>query len=229
MEKIGVIEEFRKNLANITNQSTSDPFFNVFVSAVGGEYNEPEGKVTINLDLRQAREATSAHIVEEAIRIKIGDAIESRPKDKKRVDVFFNGKEIECKHSLEKHKRAPIDYVGIKKSQDKWYLLSEGPIIGDSTTLSCFFYRSDFYYEMMKKNVEGKNSIDIDSSNALAEIEDEILSLTTDLAQAILHKAKGNQGRSGSRMTLSRLIGLNKVRFDLKFERIIKEYIDLLT
>ena len=229
MEKIGVIEQFRKNLASITNQSASDPFFDVFVSAVGGEYNESESKVTINLDLRQAREATSAHIAEEAIRIKIGDKIESRPENKKRVDVLFNGKEIECKHSLTKHEAVPIDYVGIKKTQDKWYLLSEGPIVGDSTTLSCFFYRSDFYYEMMKKRTEGKNSIDIDSSNALAEIEDEILSLTTGLAQAILHKAKGNQGRSGSRMTLSRLIGLNKVRFDLKFERTIKEYIDLLT
>ena len=81
---------------------------------------------------------------------------------------------------------------------------------------------------MMKKRVDGKNAIDIDSSKALSEIEDEILSLTTDLATAILHKAKGNQGKSGSKMTLSRPIGLNTVRFDLKFEGLIREITRIL-
>jgi hypothetical protein len=227
-KKTGVVDQFRQDLTDITRQSSADPFFNDFVSAVGGQYDDTEGKIYLELDLKQARETNSAHIVEEALRIKLGDSLDKRHSDKKRVDVIFNGKEIECKHSITKHKSAPIDYVGIKKSQDKWYLLSEGSITGDSTSLSCFFYRSDFYYEIMKKRVEGKNAIDIDSSKAIAEIEDEILSLTTDLATAILHKAKGNQGKSGSKMTLSRPVGLNKVRFDLKFERLIRELTKVL-
>ena len=227
-KKPGVIDQFRQYFTDITRKSSSDPFFNDFVAAVDGQYDEAEGKIYFELDLKQARETNSAHIVEEALRIKLGDSLDKRASDKKRVDVIFNGKEIECKHSVTKHKSPPIDYVGIKKSQDKWYLLSEGSITGDLTRLSCFFYRSDFYYEIMKKRVDGKNAIDIDSSKALAEIEDEILSLTTDLATAILHKAKGNQGKSGSKMTLSRPIGLNKVRFDLKFERLIREIARIL-
>jgi hypothetical protein len=227
-----VAKEFRANLANITKQSaTVDPFFNSFVSALEGYYREEEGRVVIVLDLKKAREVTSAHVVEEAIRMKIGDSIESRPKDKKRVDVVYNGREIECKHSLERHKSPPIDYVGIKNTQDKWYLLTEGPISGDTTSLSCFFYRSDFYYEMMKVNVEGKNSIDIETSSeedAILQIESEIDLIKNSLAKAIFHKAKGNQGRSGERMSLHRMVGLNKIRFDLKFEGVIKEYIKLL-
>jgi hypothetical protein len=230
-----VAKEFRSNLANITRQSaTVDPFFNSFVSALEGYYNETEGRVVIVLDLKKAREVTSAHVVEEAIRIKIGDTIKSRPKDKKRVDVVYDGKEIECKHSLVKHKSAPIDYVGIKKTQDKWYLLTEGPMTGDTTTLSCFLYRSDFYYEMIKAKAagEGKESIDIETANdadAILAIESEIDLIKNNLAKAILHKAKGNQGLSGERMSLHRKIGLNKIRFILAFESVVKDYMKLLS
>lgn len=236
-KKIGVAQQLRLELSEITKQSSVDPFFNDFLAAVGGQFDEAKGQIIFDLDLKEAKSVSSDHPVEEAIRIKVGD-FRKRSKDgesnkkktaeKSRVDVIFKGKEIECKHSKDKHERIPTDYVGVKNTQDKWYLLSEGSVFGDSTTLSCFFYRSDFYYEMMKRRVEGKNAIDIDSSKAIAEIEDEILSLTTDLAKAILHKAKGTQGKSGYKMTLSRPIGLNKVRFDLKFEGLIREIARIL-
>ena len=66
----------------------------------------------------------------------------------------------------------------------------------------------------------------IDRVQSLKDIEEQIDIIQSDLARAIFDKASGDDSDKTKKiMSIDKKIGINRVRFDLKFEQLIHSYV----
>ena len=63
-------------------------------------------------------------------------------------------------------------------------------------------------------------------AQSLKDIEEQIDIIQSDLARAIFDKASGDDSDKTKKiMSIDKKIGINRVRFDLKFEQLIHSYV----
>lgn len=183
-----------------------------------------DGSVDISLTCRLQQ--TTGDSIEDAVRNIFFDIRKSR-KDHGRADLVFGGKIIEIKYSRNMFSSLATDSQALYKNPEKWYLYIVGNApIGQTSTLKAWFMRSDHLYEEIS-SVRGFG-IDTSKDTALAEIEQQVNKLSSQLARAILNKSRPSRGTPDEQVTsmsLDKKVGINNVRFDIKFEGLLRSYI----
>jgi hypothetical protein len=184
---------------------------------------------------------TTGDVVEEAIRERLGDKkdADDRPLN---VDVMFDGTPIEVKYSKTKFDSLATDSQSLRRRTDKWYMYVRGDIsFGVPREFDVWLMRSDALYNAVKA-YKGINDDSLEIPT-IEEIEGLIDQIKKGLATAIWSKATGLEppktggdeeldadGKKKNEkeeisMGLKRRIGLNRVRFDLKFEGLLRAYV----
>ena len=200
------------------------------IRSLGGEPNA--GAKTVSIKLNTNKRGSDSRVVEDAVREKFND-------DLKRIrqpDAMFGKIPVEVKHTTSGFGKLPTDSYGLTRTTEKWYLFVKGSVdrVQDEP-FTAFLMRSDELYNEILLLVRGTNqvplfndleSIDPASGNALREIEKEIDDIKGSLSLAILKKAKGEiRGTDDGSMSITKRVGLNRVRFDIKFESKLREII----
>lgn len=230
------INDFEKKvLAKAANESATDSMFSSIQAAIGGSSIDPKtGSMTVELECQIGR--TKGDVIEQAIRAKVGDDKEAKDR-KSNVDVMYEKTPIEVK-STEKPAFVKLmsDSQSLRKRTDKWYMYVKGTIaIGEKKDYEVWLMRSDNLFNAVK-TFRGITDDEILTSPSIEEIEAMIDdSVRHNLAVAIWNKtndlkepAKAQKGKDkGKRpsMGLEKKIGLNRVRFDIKFEGLLRAYV----
>jgi len=218
-----------------TARSSNYDEFGSMIRSLGG--NPSAGAKTVSIKLNTNKRGSDSRAVEDAVREKFKD-------DLRRIrqpDALFGKIPVEVKHTTSGFGKLPTDSYGLTSTTEKWYLFVKGSVdrIQDEP-FEAFLMRSDELYNEIRILVRGTNqvplfndpeSIDPASDNALREIEKEIDDIKGSLSLAILKKAKGEiRGSRDGSMSITKRVGLNRVRFDIKFEsklrKIIGDYIN---
>jgi len=228
-------DEWISSFSKATNDSQlQDPgLFDSMMQSLSGSKS---GRFwQIQLDTSGLRGAEYA-IVESAVRRAFNDK-----RSDHHPDAIFNGVEVEVKHKPKVFTSFPNDSYGLSDRTDKWYLFVMGSVDGTkSNTFSAWLMRSkELFLEVMIRRGHmtpgaqtghgqqySKLYIDPNSSTALEEIESQIEEIKKSLAASIVKKAKGVSRKSEDpSMSLSLPIGANRVRFEIKFESLLKSYV----
>ena len=182
-----------------------------------------KGQYPATIKLKCEPKHTIGHSIETGFREKFNDniAAKNRPKNH---DVVFDGKELEIKFSKKGFTKLATDSRALRPSTEKWYLYTKGEIkIGQTANYDVWIVNAkSLYDELMNERASG-GMIDIKNEEALEKIKKDIETLAPGLAQAILNKATGETSRQ--KMTLPNKVGINKVRFDIKFETLLRSCI----
>lgn len=222
--------EFVRAFERATERSSNYDEFGSMIRSLGGEPSA--GAKTVSIKLNTNKRGSDSRVVEDAVREKFND-------DLKRIrqpDALFGKIPVEVKHTTSGFGKLPTDSYGLTSTTEKWYLFVKGSVKrAESEPFSAFLMRSDELYNEIRLLVRGTNqvplfndleSIDPASDNALREIEKEIDDIKGSLSQAILKKAKGEiRGTDDGSMSITKRVGLNRVRFDIKFESKLREII----
>ena len=227
--------EFALAFERATARSSNYDEFESMIRSLGGEPSA--GAKTVSIKLNTNKHGSDSRVVEDAVREKFND-------DLKRIrqpDAMFGKIPVEVKHTTSGFGKLPTDSYGLTRTTEKWYLFVKGSVdrVQDEP-FTAFLMRSDELYNEILLLVRGTNqvplfndleSIDPASDNALREIEKEIDDIKGNLSLAILKKAKGEiRGTDDGSMSITKRVGLNRVRFDIKFEsklrKIIADYIN---
>ena len=229
--------EFALAFERATARSSNYDEFGSMIRSLGGEPSA--GAKTVSIKLNTDKRGSDSRVVEDAVREKFND-------DLRRIrqpDALFGKIPVEVKHTTSGFGKLPTDSYGLTSTTEKWYLFVKGSVdrVQDEP-FKAFLMRSDELYNQILLLVRGTNqvplfhdqaleSIDPASDNALREIEKEIDDIKGDLSLAILKKAKGEiRGTDDGSMSITKRVGLNRVRFDIKFEsklrKIIADYIN---
>lgn len=219
------------------NDTVADPaaltFYNSFLNNLS--FN---GKDKIKLECEQQQ--TSGDQIESAIRKVLGDSRKNREKSKKRIDVIYKDTIIEVKYGRTGFKNLATDSQGLRSRTDKWYLYVAGDIVQNVLSdYTVWFMRSDKLFDALVaiKAAKAKTTVPQflagsissdpkDRAQSLKDIEAQIDIIQNDLARAIFDKASGdNFDKSKKIMSLDKKVGINRVRFDLKFEQLIHSYV----
>jgi hypothetical protein len=178
---------------------------------------------------------TTGDAIEAALRKIFGDNLDTRARGKGRIDVVFGGVDIEVKYSRNGFNSLATDSQALRSRTDKWYMYVKGDVgINTECINQVWLMRSDKLYRVMEED-RGVDSTAVNTSinlsldkrkriMALAQIKSDIKSIENDLRNAIWNKATGDSLPVSS-MSLSRRVGLNRVRFDLKFETALRDTI----
>lgn len=195
-----------------------------FKTHAGSIARNPDGSADIRLSCRLQQ--TTGDSVEDAIRNIFFDIRKAR-KFHGRADLVLNANtRIEIKYSRSKFSGLATDSQGLVPDPGKWYLYVSGDVpLDQSATLKAWFMRSDELFNALLSQQQGVVSISPASGTALQEIEREIDLIKNDLARAILNKAGGTTSGAQPIMSLDKHIGINRVRFDLKFESVLRSTI----
>lgn len=152
--------------------------------------------------------------VERAIRSIVNDTRTDRD-----PDVLIDGKEVEVKYRQKKSDSYRTDsrahVINPNARSDKYYLYLTGT---DPTSLDAFLINADDMYAVRKSLLVGENTGIEPNKAAIADL---IRSKADDLAAAIEAKFSGKHDGEAS-LSLG-LIGVDKVRFDVKFEQLIRK------
>jgi len=189
-----------------------------------------DGSTTINLVCRLQQ--TTGDSVEDAIRHVFFDVRKAR-KFNGRADLVVGNKIIEIKYSRNGFSSLATDSQALKPIKDKWYLYVAGDVsMNRAGQLRAWFINSVDLYDALRPLTTDDLISPIDISDpeqrdrALGEIENEIDQLKGDLAKAILNKSMpGSEDDQPPQMSLQRRVGVNRVRFDLKFEALLRNYV----
>lgn len=171
------------------------------------------------------------HIMDAAVRDAIGD--KRRGDGERSPDAMFKRLPVEVKHSTEGFTKLPTDSRALRSTDKKWYLFLQGDIKVDQPgQYMCWLMRSDALYRQVSDSLREKSAfvlptIDPDSPNAESEIENEIKLISSDLARAILQKSSPDEKikLTTDTMSLKKNIGVNRVRFDIKFESLLRDVV----
>ena len=222
--------EFALAFERATARSSNYDEFGSMIRSLGGEPNA--GAKTVSIKLNTNKRGSDSRVVEDAVREKFND-------DLKRIrqpDAMFGKIPVEVKHTTSGFGKLPTDSYGLTRTTEKWYLFVKGSVdrVQDEP-FTAFLMRSDELYNEILLLVRGTNqvplfndleSIDPASGNALREIEKEIDDIKGSLSLASLTKAKGEiRGTDDGSMSITKRVGLNRVRFDIKFESKLREII----
>jgi len=230
--------KFEINVLNVAVKDTvADPtaskFYNDFLNNLS--FN---GTDKIKLECEQQQ--TSGDQIESAIRKVLGDSRKNREKSKKRVDVIYDSTFIEVKYGRAGFKGLATDSQGLRPRADKWYLYVSGDIVQDVLSdYTVWFMRADKLFDALvaRKAAKAKTtvpqflagSISADPNDRVQSLQDinaQIDIIQNDLARAIFDKASGDDSDKTKKiMGIDKKIGINRVRFDLKFEQLIHSYV----
>jgi hypothetical protein len=214
-----------------SEQSSNDETFKKISAALKAT---PSGK-NLKIKLNTNKKGWSdSRIIEDAVREALGDSLQRG----RTPDVLFGNIPIEVKHKTSSFNGLPTDSYGLTRTPNKWYLFVKGPIdkVPDQE-MEAWLMRSDVLYDQMVPllSTSGQislftgvadSSIDPSSPKALEQIKKEIESISDELSSAILRKAQGDyREKQGEKMSLNRKIGLQRVRFDVKFESLLRKTI----
>lgn len=190
----------------------------------------PAAKVNLVCNIQQ----TTGDVIESALRKKFGDKKEAREKENHNVDLIFNNTIFEVKYKREGFKGLATDSQSLRKRADKWYIYVKGEIQLDrEQEHEMWITRSDKLYDAIRQEreildvptLEIPASYDDNTrSQLIADIQKQIHDIEYNLAVAVWNKATGDQAPVNT-MGLEKRIGLNRVRFDLKFEQLIRAYV----
>jgi len=190
--------------------------------------NSNDGSTTINLACRLQQ--TTGDSVEDAIRNIFFDIRKAR-KFHGRADLVVGDKIIEIKYSRSNFSSLATDSQALVGNPLKWYLYVSGEVpMGTTGPLKAWFVNSEDLYNALIPSTRDDliEPIKPQSDYALKEIEDEIDQLKGSLARAILNKSTPSSNvvdREPVQMSLQRKIGVNRVRFDIKFESVLRDTI----
>jgi hypothetical protein len=190
-----------------------------------------KGQYPATVELWCEPQHTTGHSIETGFRKKFNDniAAKNRPKNH---DVVFDGKELEIKFSKKGFAKLATDSRALRPSVNKWYLYTKGEIkTNQNANYNVWIISAESLFNELEEDRAGGGMIDIENENGeekeekdvLGEIQKEIEALVPGLAQAIFNKATGKTSRQ--KMTLSKKVGINKVRFDIKFETLLRSCI----
>lgn len=219
-------EDFNRYLQVAQENSRQDPAFDGMMAKLQGRVST-SAPARIILTVRRAHADFRA--MEDAVRAAFGDVRKSRT-----PDARFEGNDVEVKYRPGSFTDVPSDSYGIKDNTSNWYILVSGPIVIDrESSYNAYLIRSDEYraavdsFKRASKKFDEADlpSINPDSSRALADIRSAIVAISDDLARAIIAKS-GKASPEGvkaprPRMSLPQRVGVNRVRFDIKFESLL--------
>ena len=233
--------DFQKDVLDVAvtesiADSTATQFYDEFLEMLSGQTIDSRSTVQLECEVQQ----TSGDSIESAIRKICGDVRKNREKSKKRIDVVFQNTIIEVKYGRKGFKSLATDSQGLRPRTDKWYLYVVGEVvIGKISQYVTWFMRADKLFDAVVAQKSSKAKIDpqlflagsissnpIDRVQSLKDIEAQIDIIQSDLARAIFDKASGDDSDKIKKiMSLDKKVGINRIRFDLKFEQLIRSYI----
>lgn len=225
-------KDFIRAFEHATERSSNYDEFKSMMQSLGGSLNPDSKSVSIKLDTN--RKGSDSRVVEDAVREKFGDNL----KRNRYPDAMFGEIPVEVKHTTSGFGKLPTDSYGLTNTDKKWYLFVKGSIdrVKDES-FTAWLMRSDELYREMMLLLLGTNqaslfphkdlgAIDPQSGTALEDIEKEIGNITRSLSLSILRKAKGQSEKDATEtMSLSKRVGINRVRFDIKFESKLRKII----
>lgn len=209
--------------------SREDPVFaDMALKLKAKNFTSSWGPVQVKLTAPKSH--NTSRMMEDAVRFAFDDARKSRS-----PDALFNGEiPVEVKHRPDGFRDVPSDSYAVKDTTGKWYILISGQVTpNEQSAYNAYIIRSDHYrnaLDTFKKSSKKFDEADIPSINpdspwAISEIESAINAITKDLALAILRKSSKREiesERGRPRMSLNQRVGVNRVRFDVKFESLIR-------
>jgi hypothetical protein len=181
-------------------------------------------------------------VVERAIRKAFNDNRASHHPD---AIFTLNGKkiEVEVKHSPQVISVYRTDSRGLNDKTGKWYIYVMGNVDGTSQNqFNAWLMRSkELFVEVMTRrgfmspqiqqsigsmSSATRNYIDTNQPNAEAEIEREIHNIAARLARSVVLRSQdiGRTSKDPS-MSLDLPVMANRVRFEIKFESLLRETI----
>lgn len=222
--------DFRNLLQIAQNKAVNDPIFDGIKDALkAGDARNAGMTVT----LTAPKSFNVFRMMENAVRAAFNDERKAR-----HPDALFNGSvDVEVKYRPDGFREVPSDTYAVKNIKTKWYILLSGDIqVETPHQYDAYLVRSDHFREaidVFKKSAGNSDPSDLppinpDSPMALKDIELAINDIQKDLAQAILRKSAKNEvetEKGKPRMSLRQRVGVNRVRFDIKFESLVRQYI----
>lgn len=223
--------DFRKVLKDADQKSSSEELYKKMQTLMSISNH----KVTLEAHLTSWVD----HVMEATIRKALGDnRREHHP------DAILDETPIEIKHSSTLHAQFPNDSVGVRKTDDKWYIFTEGKIdLEKAKTYGIWMMRADHLYDGLDSLANKQQSMGLTPSKtiqtsvltkdvAIAEIENEINIIAGELAAAIYNKSTGvsrTEAPEKVHMSLRRGVNVNSVRFDIKYgslsEKLVRDLI----
>jgi hypothetical protein len=230
--------KFENDVLNVAvNDTIADPTASTF-------YNDFLNKLSFHgtdkIKLVCTQQQSSGDQIESAIRKVLDDSRRNRDKDKKRVDVIYQGTIIEVKYGRDGFKSLATDSQGLRSRTDKWYLYVKGGVCqNELSDYTVWFMRADKLFDALvaRKAAKAKTTVPqflagsisadpIDRVQSIKDINAQIDIIKNDLARAIFDKASGDDSDKTKKiMGIDKKIGINRVRFDLKFEQLIHSYV----
>jgi hypothetical protein len=227
------VADFNDLLKKAQVASSKDGVFSEMATALKAGASGSAG-FRIQLEIPNAVISPST-LIEDAVRDAFNDKRKSRSPDALFTSSGGARVPVEVKYRAEGFKDVPTDSQGVKNSTSKWYLLVSGNIqLGQTSSCDAYLIRSDYYRDAInsfKTSSAGFDEADLPSINpsglrALGEIEEAIEEIKKDLARAILRKSGGaDDSGDRPRMSLKRRVGVSRVRFDVKFESLMRNYV----
>ena len=223
-------EDFRELLVKAQQESSKDELFSSIAAALGAG---PLGPTGMQVRLTAPKSYNASRMMEDAVRAAFNDKRKER-----HPDAMFNGKvPVEVKHRPDGFRDVPSDSYAVKDITDKWYILLSNPIVADVPhDYDAFLLRSDHFrkiIDIFKRSSSKFDEADLPSINpdgprAVSEIESAINDIAKDLALAIMRKSSKKEfetEKGRPRTSLSKRVGVNRVRFDIKFESLLRDVV----
>jgi hypothetical protein len=207
-------------------------------NALKGNFISGKGMLQISLDTKL--NGQDSRIIEDAVRNKFNDSLKRR---RSPDAVFMDGESevpVEVKFSSKRFKKLPSDYSNLIDTPNKWYLYIYGDINRDENdSFTAWLMRSDELFRQMDllyKNPQvalfpdyvTPGSINPKSPTALDDIAAEIKKIERYLAQKIIERSvekMDNPSEETGSMSLERRVNGRRVRFDIKFESLLRNVI----
>lgn len=230
--------QFNDAFTRAAASSSNHEFFDDMKSSLGGSFISGPGQMQITLDTNL--KGSDSRIIEDAVRNKFNDSL----KRGRKIDAFFvkAGVKIpvEIKFTSSYFTKLPTDSNNLIDTTKKWYLFVLGDINrAQNDSFIAWLMRSDELYremELLYKDSQKpmfpshvtQDSIDPKSASALDDISAEIHKIERFLAQKIVERSVEEMDISyeerGS-MSLERKVNNRRVRFDIKFETLLRNTI----
>jgi len=236
-------KQFINSFTRAAVSSSNHTFFNDMKSALGGNFISGNGVMNITLDTNL--KGADSRVIEDAVRIKFNDSLDrgrypdaifvASLKDNEPAEI-----PVEVKFTSSGFTKLPTDSRNLIDTQKKWYLFIHGDIKrAQNDSFVAWLMRSDELYremELLQKDSQTPlfpeqpppRSIDPKSPTALDDIADEIHKIERFLAQKIVERSVeelDNPGEERGSMSLARRVNGRRVRFDIKFESLIRKTI----
>jgi hypothetical protein len=183
------------------------------------------GSFVDNIFLDTRGTGDNTRVVEDALRVKLGDD----PNRERYPDVVFGNVTIEVKQTTSGFGKLPTDTYGLTTNPDKWYIFLKGSVSRKKRNpFIAWIMRSDHLHNSVSALVSppGTNAIIPGSPAAVNDIASEIVTMSQTLASIINDRASGGRGKPApGDLSIPRRVGLNRVRFDIKFETLLRKTI----